>query len=332
MIILLIPSLLSAQSETAQCILAERIFTSDTSHPVAEAMVIEGSSIRYIGSADSALTLYPNARVSDYGKAFIYPGFIDAHCHFLGYAQGLNEASLFGSNSIKEAIKATQKQAKKQAKMPIALRPDSWIIGRGWDQNLWGGQFPTRADLDAAFPDVPVCLSRVDGHAVWVNSAAERLLNVDSDFQIDGGESFEGVYIDAAADYIKERIPAMNSQALQQAVKTAEQKAFAVGLTGLHEAGLEVEQTLWLQQLQESGALKIRLNVMLSANEQTFSHLAQFGQWSSERMNVHAVKFYLDGALGSRGALLKEDYCDRLQHRGLQLINIQELCSYAYFL
>lgn len=322
----------NGQAQSVKCVVAKQIYTADTSQWTAEAMVIENGQIAYVGSRDSALIKYPMASISDYGNAFVYPGFIDAHCHFLGYAQGLNEAQLYACESLSSVLKVLKKQAKKQKKLEQPLRPDNWIIGRGWDQNLWGGQFPTRTDLDAQFPQTPICLSRVDGHAVWLNSAAERLLKIDTSMNLSGGEQFSGVYVDAWADWIKERIPPMNEQALAQSVQQAEQLALASGLTSLHEAGLSVEQAQWLQTLQAQQKLHLRFNVMLSASESTFGYLAQHGQWQSDRMQVHAVKFYMDGALGSRGALLKEDYCDRLHHRGLQLMSPQELGGYAYFL
>ena len=322
----------SAQTGPRQIITAKQIYTADTAHWAVEAMVIENGKIAYVGSRDSALIKFPEAQITDYGNAAVYPGFIDAHCHFLGYAQGLNEAQLYSCESIPAVLKVLKNQAKKQKKLEQPLRPDNWIIGRGWDQNLWGGQFPTRTDLDAQFPQTPICLSRVDGHAVWLNSAAERLLKIDTSMVLEGGEQFSGIYVDAWADWIKERIPPMNVDALAQSVEQAEQLALASGLTSLHEAGLSVEQAQWLQSLQNQQKLHLRLNVMLSAGESTFAYLAQHGQWQSDRMQVHAVKFYLDGALGSRGALLKEDYCDRLHHRGLQLMSPQELGGYAYFL
>jgi len=321
-----------AQTRPIQIITAKQIYTADTSQWAAEAMVIENGQIAYVGSRDSALFKFPEASITDYGNAVVYPGFIDAHCHFLGYAQGLNEAQLYACESIQAVLKELKKQAKKQKKLDQPLRPDHWIIGRGWDQNLWGGQFPTRTDLDAQFPQTPICLSRVDGHAVWLNGAAERLLKIDTSMVIEGGEQFSGIYVDAWADWIKDRIPPMNELALARSVQQAQQLALASGLTSLHEAGLSVEQAQWLQSLQNQQKLHLRLNVMLSAGESTFAYLAQQGQWQSDRMQVHAVKFYLDGALGSRGALLKEDYCDRLHHRGLQLMSPQELGGYAYFL
>jgi predicted amidohydrolase YtcJ len=321
-----------AQLPPTACILAKQIYTADTSNWTAEALIIQDGQIAYVGSRDSALIKFPKASITDYGNAIVYPGFIDAHCHFLGYAQGLNEAQLYACESIQDVLKVVKKQAKKQKKLDQPLRSDDWIIGRGWDQNLWGGGFPSRRDLDAEFPQTPVCLSRVDGHAVWLNSAAERLLNIDTSMSLSGGEQFSGIYVDAWADWIKDRIPPMNEQALAQSVQQAEQLALASGLTSLHEAGLSVDQAQWLQSLQAQQKLHLRFNVMLSASESTFGYLAQYGQWQSNRMQVHAVKFYMDGALGSRGALLKEDYCDRLHHRGLQLMSLQELGGYAYFL
>ena len=146
---------------------AARIYTADTLFRTVESMVVENGRIVYTGALDSSKKYFPESRVINYKKKFIYPGFIDAHCHFAAWCRGLKECDLTGTKSEKEVISRVKKFAAKSKR--------TWIVGRGWDQNDWKDKkFPGIAQLDAAFPDRPVCLKRIDGHAAWINSAAAR--------------------------------------------------------------------------------------------------------------------------------------------------------------
>lgn len=322
-------SAVSAQTEVLYK--AKKIYLADTSFGTAEAMVVDGGVILATGSFNSLKYAYPHASIVNYGSKFIYPGFIDAHCHFLNYAKSLKECDLKGTKSEADVLKKLKKFNK--------TNKHSWIVGRGWDQNDWANKkFPGIETLDQAFPDKPVYLRRIDGHAVWINSAAVKALGFDPSVKVEGGEilfengKFSGILIDNAIDLISGKIPDMPAELKQEAVQQAAANCYKVGLTTLDEAGLNIADIDFLKSLQANGKLDMRIYAMLSANEKNFSWIAEHGIEKSPQMHITAVKFYMDGSLGSRGALLKQDYCDRAGHRGLTLTKPDEFFSYSYFL
>jgi len=320
---------LIAQQETLYT--AKKIYVGDTAMTAVESMVCDNNKIVFTGPADLARALHPKAKSVDFKNQFIYPGFIDAHCHFLAWCKGLKEADLVGTKSEKEVIKRLQKFAKTTKR--------SWIVGRGWDQNDWKKKnYPTLASLDKAFPKTPVLLKRIDGHAAWINTAAINALKLDVNQKISGGElifkngTFTGVLIDNAVDMVSGSVPPLPEDEQNAAVTQGAQKCYAAGLTTLDEAGLATEEINYLDKLQQGGKLNLRIYAMLSAAPASFAWVAEKGLTNNGMMHVGAVKFYLDGALGSRGALLKKDYCDRLGHKGLLLNNLREFENYSYFL
>lgn len=310
---------------------AARIYTADTLFRTVESMVVENGRIVYTGALDSSKKYFPESRVINYKKKFIYPGFIDAHCHFAAWCRGLKECDLTGTKSEKEVISRVKKFAAKSKR--------TWIVGRGWDQNDWKDKkFPGIAQLDAAFPDRPVCLKRIDGHAAWINSAAARAIGLDTSQSVDGGEilmengNFTGILIDNAVDLVTPFIPDLPRQEMNAAIAEGAARLYAQGLTTVDEAGLHIREIRYLDSLQNAGLLSLRIYAMLSASPESFAWIAEHGITNNGQMHVGAVKFYLDGALGSRGALLKKDYCDRLGHKGLLLQNVQEFGQYCSFL
>ncbi len=325
--VLLIASDASAQFHIYK---AQKVYTVDSALSAVECLVTENERIVYSGSYDSARKYFPNAQVTDFKKQYIYPGFIDAHCHFLAWCRGLKECNLVGTKSEADVIKRLKKFAATSAR--------KWVVGRGWDQNDWSDkQFPGIEKLDAAFPDKPVCLKRIDGHAVWINTAAVKALNLDLTQRIDGGEvvmkngKFSGILIDNATDLVLPYIPDLPRKDLNDAVREGAAKCQAVGLTTLDEAGLDVKDIYYLDSLQQAGMLKMRIYAMLASSQSSFTWIAENNRISGDMMRVGGVKFYLDGALGSRGALLKKDYCDRMGHKGLLLQNVQQFTQYCSF-
>lgn len=310
---------------------AKRIYAGDTAMTVIESMVCDNDKIVFTGPKDLAVALYPQAKLIDFKNHYIYPGFIDAHCHFLAWCKGLKEADLVGTKSEKEVIKRLQKFAKTTKR--------SWIVGRGWDQNDWKNKsYPTLEALDKAFPNTPVFLKRIDGHAAWINTAAVMALKLDVNQKVSGGEfifsngKFTGILIDNAVDLVSGDVPPLPESELNASVSEGAKKCYAAGLTTLDEAGLTTTEVKYLKQLQQQEKLNLRIYAMLSASPQSFSYVAENGLYNDGMMHVGAVKFYLDGALGSRGALLKKDYCDRLGHKGLLLNNLREFENYCFFL
>ena len=333
---------------------AEKIYTADTGFSVATSMVVSNGVILYIGSDKTADSLFPKARFINYGNNIIYPGFIDAHCHFLAYTKGLSQADLVGTKSEKEVIKRLKKYVKKnKARFRTTdATPKPWIVGRGWDQNDWENkEFPNMDALNQAFPNLPVCLSRIDGHAVWINQAAINTLRLNPDTLLEGGEfifnkpadniqssekqdnvTFTGICIDNAAEIVKNQIPDVPYSVWQPYLKTGLKNCHSQGLTQLVEAGIQVEDINMIQELQSKKELPMRIYAMLACSEENLSYASRMGMIFDDMLTVRSMKFYLDGALGSRGALLKGDYCDQLGHKGLQLMTIPKFEMYQVYL
>ena len=349
---------LNAQNQTDTIIYkAEKIYTADTGFSVATSMVVSGGVILYVGNDKTADSLYPKVRFINYGSNIIYPGFIDAHCHFLAYTKGLSQADLVGTKSEEEVIKRLKKYVKKnKARFRTTdANPKPWIVGRGWDQNDWENkEFPNMDALNKAFPNLPVCLSRIDGHAVWINQAAIKLLKLNTDTILEGGEftmnkpvgtadltnsaknpnpgTFTGICIDNAAEIVKNQIPDVPYSVWQPYLKTGLKNCHSQGLTQLVEAGIKVEDINMIQDLQSKKELSMRIYAMLACSEENLSYVSRNGMIFDDLLTVRSMKFYLDGALGSRGALLKGDYCDQLGHKGLQLMTIPKFEMYQLFL
>ncbi len=344
---------------------ARIIYTADTGFSVATSMVVSNGVILYVGPDKTADSLFPKAQSINYGNNIIYPGFIDAHCHFLAYTKGLSQADLVGTKSEQEVIKRIKKYVKKNksrfSKNPS--NPAPWIVGRGWDQNDWENKtFPTMDALNKAFPNLPVCLSRIDGHAVWINQAAINKLKLNPDTLLEGGEFifnqptattqlpnqsskdkpqpnekhssevFTGICIDKAAEFVKDQIPDVPFSVWKPYLKTGLKNCHSQGLTQLVEAGIQVSDIDMIQDLQSKKELTMRIYAMLACSEDNLSYVSRNGMTFTDMLTVRSMKFYLDGALGSRGALLKGDYCDQLGHKGLQLMTIPKFEMYQVYL
>ncbi len=323
---------LSAQNQSNRVIYtAEKIYLADTGFTTATAMVVENGVILYTGNVRTADSLYPTIPKMEFPGKFIYPGFIDAHCHFLAYSKGLTEVDLVGCKSEADAVKRAKKFSKKNT-LP-------WLIGRGWDQNDWVTKsYPGMALLDKAFPNTPVCLSRIDGHAVWINSAAVKALNLNTESVIPGGEfvkvngKFQGICIDNAADLVKSQLPKAPFSAWEKGLATGLKNCHAQGLTQIAEAGISQDDITLIKDLQKQGKLDLRIYGMLSLSDENLGYISQNGMIYTDLFTMRSVKMYLDGALGSRGALLKGDYCDQLGHKGLQIIDEAKFEMYQVYL
>jgi predicted amidohydrolase YtcJ len=303
---------------------ASRIVTMDNARPQAEAMAIGADGrIVALGMRAEIDAAHPGARREDFGAATVVPGLIDAHGHLLGYGLSLLNADLVGTTGKADVI-ARLKAFEKD------LPPGAWLLGRGWDQNDWPEDeraFPTAADLDAAFPERPVWLERIDGHANWANSAAMRAAgrDFDGDWQVEGGEVVRregratGVFVDAAATVIEAQVPAVTPEVARRALEKAFPKLLAAGLTGVHDAGTSREVLAVLRAMADEGALPIRVNAWADGDGGALADLCRDGPYRhpSGRLQMRAVKLYADGALGSRGALLLADYSDAPGQRGL---------------
>jgi len=269
----------------------------------------------------SSKTLQGDERI-DAGGQFIYPGFIDAHCHFYGYAQGLLAVNLVGTKSIEDVVSRVVDFERENPGL-------DFIVGRGWDQNDWEDkQFPSNKLLNERFPEKMIVLERIDGHASLVNEKVIRqIINLPE--VIDGGQivkkdgKLTGLFIDAA----QRLIPSQKNSPIEmvRALQLAESNCYAHGLTGLADAGLPESTIRFLDSLQERGVLSIPLYVMLSDNTFEINSLFKQGLFDGKRLKSRSIKVYSDGALGSRGALLLKPYADSPEHFGLELKNKEDL-------
>jgi predicted amidohydrolase YtcJ len=291
-------------------------------------MAIRDGKILELGPEREILNRYRAKDKVDARKMFVYPGLIDAHSHFMGYARNKGEIALWGSATEEEMIARVVAFAKNSDR--------HWIVGRGWDQNLWPGQqWPTRAALDSLFPDRPVYLTRVDGHAAIVNAEALRLAGITAQSNIAGGAVTldpkgvpTGLLIDAAKDRVKDIIPPISGAQLISLLQQAEADCFAFGLTGVTDAGLTVSDVMLLDSLQKAGVLSLRINAFLKPDEKSFAFM-QNGPFVTDQLTVRSIKLYGDGALGSRGALLKKPYSDDPGNHGLALMSDSTLDYWA---
>jgi len=246
----------------------------------------------------------------------LYPGFIDAHGHLFGYARTLSTVNLVGASSKEECIQRIAKY--------IELHPnEQWIIGRGWDQNDWPEKtFPTASDL-VDFGNVKIYMTRIDGHAAWVNQAVLDEFAITNETSISGGSVIDGILIDNAETLIE--VPNMSNRFWRAALLQAQDSLIKYGLTAMTDAGLSKDQILLLDSLQEEGHFKLFVNAMISNNEEDLQYFETRGPIEKPLLRVKSVKAYLDGALGSRGALLRDPYHDLPDHYGLPLLSPEAL-------
>ena len=297
-----------------------QIYTVNNTFATAEAMAVQDGKIVAVGSNDDILKEYKSDSLVDAKGAAVYPGFIDAHAHFLGYGQSLFAVDLMFVPSWQEAIERVKDFA---AKHP----GKGWIKGRGWDQNRFPGkQFPTNAELNALFPDRPVLLERVDGHASIANDFALRLSKVVPGQTMEGGQftmqdgKLTGLLVDNAVGVVEKQIPAATSADYKDWLIAAQQNCFATGLTTITDCGLSPSDIDQIDALQKSNDLKMRLYVMLSDKPDSYSSkYFTGGGYVTDRLFVKGVKVYGDGALGSRGACLLQPYTDKAGWGGFLL-------------
>ncbi len=304
------------------------IYTVNEQFDKAAALAVRDGKFVSVGSENSILNEFEAAEVIDLEGRTVVPGFIDAHCHFLRLGIDRQAVDLVGTNSFDEVIERILEFQDK--------RQQSFISGRGWDQNDWEDKsFPKKDRLDELFPDTPISLSRIDGHAILCNQAALDLGKVTIESKTDGGEvviedgRLTGVLIDNAENLVMDHWPKYGVEDLVTALSTAESICFDYGLTTVDDAGLDIHEIELIDSLQQAGELKMRVYAMVSATEENLDHFLNRGIIKTERLNVRSFKFYADGALGSRGAMLRAPYSDKPGHLGLLVNSIETLNSTA---
>ncbi|MBN8823918.1 MULTISPECIES: amidohydrolase family protein [unclassified Spirosoma] len=302
-----------------------RIYTADSSFSMANAFAIKDGKFLAVGDGQTLAKEYEAATQVDLAGQPVYPGFYDPHAHFLGLGQVLDQADLVGAESYDEVIN--------RLKTFYQAHPNViWLTGRGWDQNDWPEKvFPTKEKLDEAFPNVPVALTRIDGHALLVNSKALRLANVTGGSQVAGGEVVldagqpTGVLVDNAMQFVKRVIPRPDASDKARMLLNAEKACVALGLTTVSDAGISPDEINLIDSLQQAGKLKIRDYAMVSLGEPNLNYFLKRGPFQTDRLTVRSFKLYADGALGSRGACLRKPYSDRPETSGFLLLSPSEL-------
>lgn len=309
------------------------VYTVNDDFEMVTAFAIKDGRFVSIGESEFILNNFKAVKYIDAGTRPIYPGFNDGHSHFLGYGVSQTiSANLVGTKSFDEVID--------RIKDHFGNNPSEWLLGRGWDQNDWRDkQFPTKDKLDEAFPETAVVLRRIDGHALIANSEAMRRANIVPELFVEGGEIISingeptGVFIDNAMDLVEAVIPDATKDQKIEALKIAEENCFKVGLTTVSDAGLHKADILLMDEMHKDNSLKMRVYAMMSPSEENFNYFFEIGPYNSGRLSVSSVKLYIDGALGSRGALLLKPYSDDPENIGLQLypeVYYEEICQMAY--
>jgi predicted amidohydrolase YtcJ len=301
------------------------VYTVDSTFSKGEAFAVKDGKFVAVGSAADLKAKYQAAQEVDAGGKFIYPGFYDAHCHFYRYSLGLSYANLVGTTSWDDVLQKLQQHRQQH---PQA----AWLLGRGWDQNDWPDkQFPTKDKLDQLFPDVPVALIRVDGHAAIVNQKALDLAGVTARTPISGGTitrdaqgRLTGLLVDNAQGLVGKDIAEPSPAEATQLLMQGQQNCLAVGLTSLADAGLDKSDIDQLAALQKQGKLKLRLYAMLTPTAKNRAYYLKNGPILTDQLTVSSFKVYADGALGSRGACLVKPYADKPKETGFLLSTEKE--------
>ena len=302
------------------------IYTVDDNFNVAEAVAIKNGLFYDIGEND-ILKKYNTKESLDLNGSTVLPGLIDAHCHFYGLGLNQQEIDLVGTKSFDEILFKLKSQS---------VENKTVIKARGWDQNDWDiKEFPNKDQLDVLFPNTPVVLERIDGHAYLVNQKALDMAQISTATKSNNGSLLKkngkltGVLIDGPMSLIDNVIPELSKTEKIQALLDAEKICFKNGLTTVDDAGLSKEIILLIDSLQNKKDLKMRIYAMISNSEKNLDYFLNRKPIKTEKLNVRSVKVYGDGALGSRGATLKFPYHDDKKNYGKLVTDPESLKKLA---
>ncbi|MEN9571728.1 MAG: hypothetical protein RL172_2959 [Bacteroidota bacterium] len=296
------------------------IYTADKNFAIQEAVAINDGKIVATGTSAEILRRFEaDSSINLQGKP-VFPGFIDAHCHFTGYATDLWKCDITGTTSFDEILTKLKQYA--------ATNHTAWIYGRGWDQNDWQvKEFPDKKILDSLYPQQPVFLKRVDGHAALVNQRALDITGITINSKIAGGTievkngKLTGILVDNAMDLVEAKIPPIADSLAQQYYLQAQQTCFAYGLTGVHDCGVSEHTLAMVEEAQKAGRLKMKIFALLTDSAHYYQKWIANGVYKTPLLHVGGFKVYADGALGSRGACLLQPYTDKPDWSGFLLSN-----------
>lgn len=308
------------------------IYTADSAFTLHTTMAVDNGKILAVGDDITINETYQSDSVYDAEGKAVYPGFIDPHSHFHGYVLSHQYADLQPATSYENMLDIVAKHQESSS--------SEWIVGRGWDQNNWPGQqFPDNKLLNERFPDNPVVLIRIDGHAVLVNQAAIDKSGLKADNLPNPAQAvikkgkFTGIFTEALADTFRNLVPEPAGKLLAEMMIKSAMECHQTGLTMVTEAGADASLIEFYDSLQKEDNFELALYVMLNPTDDNVKKYIRKGPLRKEKLNIHSIKLYADGALGSRGACLLKPYSDDPDNYGIMTINPEELgkwCVTAY--
>ena len=303
------------------------IYTVDNQFSKAEAFAVKDGRFVAVGGTSEICARYTSDKELDMQGAPVYPGFHDAHCHFTGLGKSLQFVNLRGLTSFQQILDRVAAHH--------AAYPSEWIVGAGWDQNLWEDKrFPDNQVLNRLYPNTPVVLKRVDGHAIVANEEAIRRVGITiNDAAVLTGEApvqngvFTGIFLENTADRFMNIVPEPATGEFIELLLRAEALCFQYGLTSVSDAGLPLSSIQLLDTLHQSGRLSLRIDAWMEPSDANFGRFK--APYRTDRLTVSCVKLYMDGALGSRGAWMLAPYSDAPGTFGIQVITDEQFIAYC---
>lgn len=309
---------LMAQKNADLIITNAKIYTVNQNFDTAESMVISNGKIMAIGKSADLLKKFKSKNIQNLQGKTVFPGLIDAHCHFTGFATDQWKCELWGTKSWEEILKKISEYAK--------TAPKEWLYGRSWDQNDWAvKEFPNKEKLDELFPNRPVYLKRIDGHAAVANQKALDIAGITKDSKILGGEievkngKLTGILVDNAMLLVEKHIPEIDDELAIRYFSDLQKTCFSYGLTSLHDCGISEETLELLEKAQSQNVLKMKIFALMKDDPDYYDRWIKKGRYTNKNITVGGFKVYSDGALGSRGACLIHDYSDKKGWKGFLL-------------
>lgn len=334
--LLLLSSLISCKSkepnegkeEVDLIVINANAYTVDEDFSVVEAFAVKDGKFVATGTAAEINDKYFSENSLNAEGKTVLPGLIDAHAHFYGYGLQLQKVDLRGTKSFNEVVsRLLEFQAKNSAE---------FITGGGWDQNDWENkEYPVKDTLDMLFPNTPVAITRIDGHALLANQAALDAAGITTGTRVEGGAieikngRLTGILVDNPMSLIDAATPELTRDQMIEALLDAQETTLSYGLTTINDAGIDRSVIELIDSLQKAGELETRIYAMVSNTEENLDYYLEKGPYKTDKLNVRSVKFYGDGALGSRGAALKEPYSDAPGHFGALLSPVSEFKTTA---